>query len=178
MRYCIGILAIFCLLVTAVGAASECGACVFSAASSWNECPPCVFSYHTTQKECSPCIFDFNTTRCGCPSPVFSDGTFHNAGSVCEFTIQLEGDGHTTTQVSGGHTRITVVYRSPQADPVIPDGFSRGYMGYDPAGPSSTPSGQQYLGEPVRPVQRQGTLQVSERFAGILSASSGFSRFI
>ena len=178
MRYCIGILAIFCLLVTAVGAASECGACVFSAASSWNECPPCIFGNDTDEDRCPPCVFGYNTTRSGCPACVFSKPASLNGCSVCEFSIHVEGDGHATTQISGGQIRVTVVYRSPHAYPVVPEGFSRGYMGYDPAHlPSGSPS-QNTFDKPAGLFGYPGTQPGFERFAGILPASSGFSRFM
>jgi len=164
MRSYVAILAIFCLLVGAAGAAGECGVCSFSTASNGNDCPACFFASDPNEVKCPACFFGDPASLNGC--------------SACEFSVNLEGEGNATYQVSGGQIRITIVYRSPQAAPVVPEGFSRGYRGYDPADITSISRGQYTFDEPAVLPWRQGTPQGSERFAGILSASSRVSRFM
>jgi hypothetical protein len=178
MRYCIGILAIFCLLVSVVGAASECGPCVFSAASSRNECPACVFASDPEEVKCPACVFASDPEEVKCPACVFGDPASLNGCSACEFSIHVAGDGYSTYQVSGNHIQFTMVYQSPSAALFVPDAVSRGYMGYDPADLPSRSTRQQYFAEAAGLSQRPGNQQVADRFERIFSTSSGFSQFL
>jgi len=173
MRFCIGLVVAIFLLVTAAGAANVCGFCVFSNVSPRNDCPPCVFGNNTGEGWCPPCVFSNTTTRTGCPACVFSSPAPPDGCRVSEFSIHVEGDGRVTSQVSGGQARITVVYRSPQAPLMVPEGFSRGYMGYDPA---QLPSGSPTFGKPGDLSGYPGARTGFERLAAIFPASSGFSR--
>ena len=192
MRYCIGIFAIFCLFVVVVGAASECGPCVFSAASSRNECPACVFTSDPEEEKCPACVFtsDPEEEKCPacvfasdpeevkCPACVFGDPASLNGCSACEFSIHVAGDGYSTYQVSGNHIQFTMVYQSPSAALFVPDAVSLGYMGYDPANLPSRSTRQQYFAEAAGLSQRPGNKQVADRFERIFSTSSGFSQFL
>jgi len=178
MKSYVAILAIFCLLVGAAGAAGECGACSFSTASNGNDCPACVFASDPDEVKCPACVFASDPDEVKCPACVFGDPASLNGCSACEFSIHVAGDGYSTYQVSGNHIQFTMVYQSPSAALFVPDAFSRGYMGYDPADLPSRSTRQQYFAEAAGLSQRPGNQQVADRFERIHSTSSGFSQFL